>query len=73
MTRIVTVSPAAAAYTSSGCAAHVCSVRGLSSSGCASINPTTGVFTWMPTEAQGAGTFTFDVVVTDNGTPAPDK
>jgi len=35
----------------------------------ASINATTGVFTWTPTEAQGPGTFTFDVVVTDNGAP----
>jgi ELWxxDGT repeat protein len=36
----------------------------------ASINPTTGAFSWTPTEAQGPGTFTFDVVVTDNGSPA---
>ena len=35
----------------------------------ASIDPTTGVFSWTPTEAQGPGTFTFDVVVTDNGVP----
>ena len=35
----------------------------------ASINPTTGVFSWTPTEAQGPGPYTFDVVVTDNGTP----
>ncbi|MEK6801410.1 MAG: putative Ig domain-containing protein [Nitrospirota bacterium] len=35
----------------------------------ATIDPTTGVFTWTPTEAQGPGSFTFDVVVTDNGTP----
>ncbi len=27
-----------------------------------------GVFSWTPTEAQGPGMFTFDVVVTDNGT-----
>ena len=33
------------------------------------IDPTTGVFTWAPSEVQGPGTFTFDVVVTDNGTP----
>ncbi len=33
------------------------------------INPTTGVFTWTPTEAQGPAAYTFDVVVTDNGTP----
>jgi probable HAF family extracellular repeat protein len=36
----------------------------------ATINPTTGVFTWIPTEAQGLGTSTFDVIVTDNGSPA---
>jgi Ca2+-binding RTX toxin-like protein len=35
----------------------------------AAIDPITGVFTWTPTEAQGPGTYTFDVVVTDNGTP----
>ena len=34
----------------------------------ASITPG-GVFTWTPTEAQGPGTFTFDVVVTDDGSP----
>ena len=33
----------------------------------ASIDPVTGVFTWTPTEAQGPGTYTFDVVVTDDG------
>ena len=36
----------------------------------ANIDSSTGVFTWTPTEAQGPGTFTFDVVVTDNGAPA---
>jgi uncharacterized protein (UPF0179 family) len=36
----------------------------------ASINPGTGAFTWTPTEAQGPGSFTFEVRVTDNGTPA---
>lgn len=35
----------------------------------ASINPTTGAFTWTPTEAQGAGAYLFDVVVTDDGSP----
>ncbi|MCW5781587.1 MAG: putative Ig domain-containing protein, partial [Nitrospira sp.] len=35
----------------------------------AGINPTTGAFSWTPTEGQGPGTFTFDVVVTDNGAP----
>jgi hypothetical protein len=35
----------------------------------ASINPTTGGFTWTPTEAQGPGTYTFKVVATDDGTP----
>ena len=34
----------------------------------ASITPG-GVFSWTPTEAQGPGMFTFDVVVTDNGSP----
>ncbi|MBT8215353.1 MAG: tandem-95 repeat protein, partial [Acidimicrobiia bacterium] len=28
-----------------------------------------GVFTWTPTEAQGPGLYTFDVVVTDDGLP----
>ncbi len=28
-----------------------------------------GLFTWTPTEAQGPGMFSFDVVVTDDGTP----
>ena len=36
----------------------------------AAIDPVSGVFTWTPTEAQGPGVYTFDVVVTDNGTPA---
>ena len=31
----------------------------------ASIDPATGVFTWTPTEAQGPGTYTFDVCVSD--------
>ncbi len=35
----------------------------------ASINATTGVFTWTPTEAQGPGVFTFTVKVCDDGTP----
>ena len=34
----------------------------------ASINPATGLFTWTPSEAQGPGTFTFDVVVSDGTT-----
>jgi len=33
----------------------------------ASISPG-GLFSWTPTEAQGAGNYTFDVVVTDDGT-----
>ena len=28
-----------------------------------------GLFTWTPTEVQGPGMYTFDVVVTDNGAP----
>nr|MDJ0925474.1 Ig-like domain-containing protein [Acidimicrobiia bacterium] len=35
----------------------------------ATINPSTGVFTWIPSEAQGPGVYTFDVVVSDDGTP----
>lgn len=35
----------------------------------ASIHPTTGVFTWVPTEAQGPGAYPLTVRVTDNGTP----
>ena len=31
----------------------------------ASINATTGVFSWTPTEAQGPGSYSFDVVVSD--------
>jgi len=36
----------------------------------ASINPTNGVFTWQPSEAQGPGAYTVVVRVQDNGTPA---
>lgn len=36
----------------------------------ASIDPQTGVFVWMPTEAQGPGSYQIAVIVTDNGTPA---
>jgi N-acetyl-anhydromuramyl-L-alanine amidase AmpD len=36
----------------------------------ASIDPSTGVFTWTPTEAQGPSTNTITVRVTDNGSPA---
>ncbi len=32
----------------------------------AAINPTTGAFTWTPTEAQGPGVYTFTVQVKDN-------
>ncbi|MDA1054741.1 MAG: carboxypeptidase regulatory-like domain-containing protein [Planctomycetota bacterium] len=35
----------------------------------ASINLTTGVFSWTPTEAQGPGIFNVTVRVTDDGTP----
>jgi hypothetical protein len=35
----------------------------------ATIHPTTGVFTWVPTEAQGPGVYPVTVRVTDNGTP----
>ncbi len=36
----------------------------------ASVNPSTGIFTWTPTEAQGPGVFSVTVVATDNGAPA---
>ena len=36
----------------------------------ASINPSTGVFTWTPSEAQGPGDYDITVRVTDNGVPA---
>ena len=36
----------------------------------ASIDPTTGVFTWTPTSSQGFGVFPITVRVTDNGSPA---
>ncbi len=35
----------------------------------ASINSVTGAFSWTPAEAQGPGTYTITVVVTDNGSP----
>lgn len=35
----------------------------------ASIDESTGVFKWTPTEAQGPGTYTFTVSVTDDGVP----
>jgi CSLREA domain-containing protein len=35
----------------------------------AMIGSSSGVFAWTPTEAQGLGTYTFDVVVTDDGWP----
>jgi len=35
----------------------------------ASIDPTSGVFKWTPTEAQGPGDFSFSVKVTDGGVP----
>lgn len=38
----------------------------------ASINPTTGVFSWTPSEAQGPGIYGVTVRVTDNGTPSLD-
>jgi hypothetical protein len=35
----------------------------------ASINPVSGAFSWMPSEAQGPGPYTIRVRVTDNGSP----
>ena len=36
----------------------------------ASINSSSGLFTWTPTEAQGPGTYNITVRATDNGVPA---
>jgi PKD repeat protein len=36
----------------------------------ASFNPSTGVFSWIPTEAQGPGTYTVTFTATDNGSPS---
>lgn len=36
----------------------------------ATIDPTTGLFSWTPTEAQGPGTYTITVKATDYGSPA---
>lgn len=36
----------------------------------ATFNPSTGQFSWTPTEAQGPGTFTVTFTATDNGTPS---
>jgi|GEM_PF-1379179 len=36
----------------------------------AAIHATSGLFTWTPTEAQGPGSFTIRLRVTDNGTPS---
>jgi len=38
----------------------------------AAINPITGQFNWMPTEADGPGVFSVTVRVTDNGLPSLD-
>ncbi len=35
------------------------------------MDPVTGVLTWTPTEAQGPGTYSIGLRVTDNGEPAP--
>jgi hypothetical protein len=35
-----------------------------------SLNPSTGAFSWMPTEAHGPGTYSATFRVTDNGTPS---
>jgi hypothetical protein len=35
----------------------------------AAIDPSTGTFTWTPTEAQGPGTYPITYTATDNGTP----
>ena len=36
----------------------------------ANIDPVTGEFAWVPDESQGPGTYVFDVVGTDDGSPA---
>ena len=36
----------------------------------ASVNPTNGLFTWTPTEAQGPNSYFFRVIVTDDGSSA---
>jgi len=38
----------------------------------ASINPTTGVFTWTPSEAEGPGVYVATIRALDNGSPAKD-
>ncbi|MGZ5544762.1 MAG: lamin tail domain-containing protein, partial [Limisphaerales bacterium] len=43
---------------------------GVGSPAGAAINPTTGVFTWTPSEQQGPGSYQVTVLATDNGTPA---
>ena len=35
----------------------------------ATLDPVTGAFSWMPSEAQGPGVYTITVVAVDNGTP----
>ena len=34
------------------------------------VNPVSGQFTWLPSEAEGPGSYTITVIATDNGTPA---
>ncbi|MBE7550870.1 MAG: tandem-95 repeat protein [Anaerolineales bacterium] len=36
----------------------------------ATINSSTGIFTWTPSETQGPGSYTLTVIVNDNGNPA---
>jgi hypothetical protein len=36
----------------------------------AAISPTSGVFTWTPSEAEGPGNYSFNVRVADNGVPS---
>jgi hypothetical protein len=36
----------------------------------ASIDPTSGIFSWIPSDAQGPGVYPVTVIVTDDGTPA---
>jgi hypothetical protein len=48
---------------------HLLFSLGLNAPEGASIDPTTGVFTWTPSENQGPGTNILEILVTDDGSP----
>jgi hypothetical protein len=50
------------------CDSHTFSIAGGSESGM-TLNASTGIFSWTPTEAQGFGVYTVIFRVTDNGSP----